>query len=142
MENIQAQMKELFGNSCLGYCYGYIAYKHTLEIEPSIKLLTMTFLDGWVNGWVNDSGKVEKPVQYYNSINKASQIRDVRKVPIHNLNELPATGMFAVEFKVSPEHKESHFAVCIKGKIIFDPSGDSITCRYGAPVAYRELIYA
>lgn len=142
MINIQAQMKELFGNSCLGYCYGYIAHKHTLTMEPSIKLLTMTFLDGWVNGWINDNGKVEKPVQYYNSINRATQVRDVRKVTIHSLDELPAMGMFAVEFKISPDHKESHFAVCIKGKIIFDPSGDSITCRYGAPVSYRELIYA
>lgn len=141
MVNIQAQMKELFGNSCLGYCYGYIAHKHMREMEPSIKLLTMTFLDGWVNGWINDNGKVEKPVQYYNSINKATQIRDVRKVAIHNLDELPARGMYAVEFKLNPEHKDSHFAVCIKGEIIFDPSGDSITCKYGVPVSYREFIY-
>lgn len=141
MENIQAKMRELFGNSCLGYCYAYIAHKHTIEVEPSIKLLTMTFLDGWVNGWISDSGKVEKPVQYYNSINRATRIRDVRKVAIHNLDELPARGMYAVEFKMSPESSESHFAVCIKGEIIFDPSGDSITCKYGIPVSYREFIY-
>ena len=142
MVNIQAQMKELFGNSCLGYCYGYIAHKHILEMEPSTKLLTMTFLDGWVNNWIDDDGTVSKPVQYYNSINKASQIRDIRKVPIGNLNELPKNGMFAVEFKVNREAKASHFVVCIKGKIIFDPSGDSITCKYGVPVSYREFIYA
>lgn len=142
MVNIQAQMKELFGNSCQAYCYAYIAHKHMLEMEPSTKLLTMTVLDGWVNGWIEDDGYVSKPVQYYNSINKGTQIRDIRKVPIGNLNELPTTGMFSVEFKVNREAKASHFAVCIKGKVIFDPSGDSVTCKYGVPVSYRELVYA
>lgn len=141
MVNIQAQMKELFGNSCQAYCYAYIAHKHMLEMEPTVKLLTMTVLDGWCNSWIEDDGYVSKPVQYYNSINKGTQIRDIRKVSIKSLKELPSKGMYSVEFKISPEHKESHFAVCIRGKIIFDPSGDSITCKYGVPVSYREFIY-
>lgn len=142
MENIQAKMKELFGNSCLGYCYAYIAHKHTfIEEEPGIKRLTSTFLEGWMMGYIDDSGFVSKPVQYYNSITAVSKIKDIRIVPISSLKELPKKGMFSVEFKLSREHKESHFAVCTRDKIIFDPSGDSITCKYGIPVSYREFIY-
>lgn len=142
MVNIQAQMKELFGNSCLGYCYAYIAHKRTLvEIEPGIKLLTASFLEGWVRGYIDDDGFVSKPVPYYNSITAVSKIKDISAVTISSLKELPKKGMFCVEFKMNPEHKESHFAVCVRGKIIFDPSGDSITCKYGVPVSYREFIY-
>ena len=137
MIDIQAAMKELFGNSCLAYCYGYIA-----RPTESIKALTNNVLKGWNEGNIDDDGYVSKPVQYYNSLGLAPKIRDIRKVPINNLNQLPSHGMFAVEFKVTREAKDSHFAVCIKGKIIFDPSGDSVTCRYGIPVSYREFIYA
>lgn len=136
MENIQAMMKELFGNSCQAYCYAYIA-----NPTDSVKVLTGRVLRGWMEGYIDDDGYVSKPIQYYNGnigpLNSA--IRDVRKVPIENLNDLPEQGMFSVEFKLQRTDKKSHFAVCIKGKIIFDPSGESNTCKYGVPVSYRKF---
>lgn len=135
MVNIQAMMKELFGGSCQPYCYAYIA-----NPTDSVKVLTNRVLKGWNEGYIDDDGYVSKPVQYYNNMTTGNKIRDVRKVPITNLNELPATGMFSVEFKLTREAEASHFAVCKRGEIVFDPSGDSNTCKYGVPVSYRKFV--
>lgn len=137
MKNIQAMMKELFGNSCLAYCYAYVAHP-----SNNIHQLTACVLKGWSEHNIDDDGFVSRPVQYYNSLMPMDNIRilDICKVDINNLNELPETGMFSVEFKLERTDKKSHFAVCKRGEIIFDPSGDSNTCKYGVPVSYRKLI--
>ena len=136
MVNIQAMMKELFGGSCQPYCYAYIAHP-----SNDVRQLTNCVLKGWNDRNVDDDGYVSKPVQYYNSlIPVGGNIKDVVKVNISNLNELPENGMFSVEFKLERTDKKSHFAVCVKGKIIFDPSGESNTCKYGVPVSYRKLV--
>lgn len=137
MENIQAKMKELFGNSCQAYCYAYIAQPTT-----DVKVLTNRVLKGWNECYIDDDGFVKKPVQYYNMMCPHRKIRNVRKVPINNLDELPSDMYLSVEFKLERTDKKSHFAVCVKGKIIFDPSGDSNTCKYGVPVSYREFVPA
>ena len=135
MENIQAMMKELFGNSCLAYCYAYIA-----NPTDSVKVLTNRVLKGWNEGCIDDDGFVSKPIQYYNGITTRGRIKDVVKVAINNLNELPDAGMHSVEFKLQRTDKKSHFAVCKRGEIVFDPSGDSNTCKYGVPVSYRKFV--
>mgnify|MGYP003308513092 CR=1 FL=1 len=134
MINIQAQMKELFGNSCNAYCYAYLAHP-----SSSIKQLTNCVLKGWNEGNIDNDGFVSKPVQYYNSMS-TTQIRDVVKVAIRRLDELPE-GLWIVEYKVRPDFKESHFVVASRSAVVFDPAGDSNTVRYGAPVSYRKLIY-
>ena len=135
MINIQAQMKELFGNSCQSYCYAYLA-----KPTDSVKVLTNRVLKGWNEGYIDDDGFVSKPVQYWNMMCPHNPIRDVRIVSINNLNELPSDAYFSVEFKLERTDKKSHFAVCVKGKIVFDPAGESNTCKYGVPVSYRELL--
>lgn len=135
MINIQAMMKELFGNSCQAYCYAYIAHP-----SSGIKQLTNCVLKGWDEDYIDDDGYVRFPVKYYNGMTTGRKIRDVRIVPLNNLDELPEGQMFSVEFKLERTDKKSHFAVCVKGKIIFDPSGDSNTCKYGIPVSYREFV--
>ena len=138
MGNIQAMMKELFGNSCQAYCYAYIAHP-----SSGVHQLTNCVLKGWNEHNIDDDGYVSKPVQYYNSLMPADNrtIKDIRKVSINNLSELPSKGVFSVEFKLERTDKKSHFAVCVKNGIIFDPSGESNTCKYGVPVSYREFIY-
>lgn len=137
MVNIQAQMKELFGGSCMAYCYAYLAHP-----SSSVKQLTNCFLKGWSEGNIDNDGFVSKPVQYYNSLMPANNryIKDVANVPICRLDELPE-GLSIVEYKVHPDAKESHFVVASRSAVVFDPSGDSNTVRYGAPVSYRKLIY-
>ncbi len=137
MVNIQAKMKELFGGSCQPYCYAYIAHP-----SNDVRQLTNCVLRGWSDHNIDDDGYVSKPVQYYNSLLPADniRIRDVVKVPITSLDELPATGIFSVEFKLTRGAEDSHFAVCKRGEIVFDPSGDSNTCKNGVPVSYRKLV--
>lgn len=136
MINIQAMMKELFGNSCQAYCYAYIAHP-----SSGIRQLTNCVLKGWNEHNIDDDGFVRYPVKYYNSLLPATgNIINVVKVPINNLDELPSTGMFSVEFKLQRTDKKSHFAVCVKGKVVFDPAGESNTCKYGVPVSYRKFI--
>lgn len=137
MVNIQAQMKELFGGSCMAYCYAYLAHP-----SSSVKQLTNCFLKGWSEGNIDNDGFVSKPVQYYNSLMPADNryIKDVAKVAICRLPELP-DGLWIVEYKVHPDFEDSHFVVATNDGIVFDPSGDSNTVRYGAPVSYRKLIY-
>lgn len=137
MINIQAQMKELFGNSCNAYCYAYLAHP-----SSSIKQLTSCVLKGWNEGNIDNDGFVSKPVLYYNSLMPADNryIVDVVKVAIRRLDELPE-GLWIVEYKVRPDFKESHFVVASRSAVVFDPAGDSNTVRYGAPVSYRKLIY-
>ena len=134
MINIQEMMKELFGNSCNAYCYASLATGST-----DIKLLTRCVLEGWYHEYIEDDGYVSHPVQYFNSMSN-NQIRDVAKVSIRKLEELPK-GLWIVEYKVRPEFKESHFVVASRSGVVFDPAGDSNTVRYGAPVSYRKLIY-
>lgn len=52
MINIQAQMKELFGNSCLAYCYA----AYSTSNFKDIKELTRCVLKGWYAGWIDDDG--------------------------------------------------------------------------------------
>ncbi len=137
MKNIQSTMKELFGNSCLAYCYAYVAHPSSNAYQ-----LTSSVLKGWSEHNIDNDGFVSKPVQYYNSLMPVDniRIRDICKIDINNLNELPATGIFSVEFKLERTYRKSHFAVCKRGEIVFDPSGDSNTCKYGVPVSYRKLV--
>lgn len=135
MINIQKMMKELFGNSCNAYCYASLATGST-----DIKLLTRCVLEGWYNEYIDDDGYVSHPVQYFNSMTPNLRIRDVVKVPIRKLEELPE-GLWIVEYKVRPDFKESHFVVASRSGVVLDPAGDSNTVRYGAPVSYRKLIY-
>lgn len=136
MINIQAQMKELFGNSCLAYCYAALA-THNMS---DIKALTRRVLDGWYCDNIEDNGYVAKPVQYFNSMS-AVLIKDVVKVPITSLSELPAEGYWIVEFKKTPTDEDSHFGIATRFKVIFDPSGESNTVKNGVPVSYRKLIW-
>lgn len=133
--NIQAQMKELFGNSCLAYVYAAF-----LTGSTDAKELTFIVLNGWRNGWVDDDGFVSKPVQYLNSFS-SKKVKDIRKHNISSLKELPGIGDWPVEYKLTPDSKASHFVLATSKFIIFDPSGVSNTVKNGVPVSYREIVY-
>lgn len=136
MKNIQAMMKELFGNSCLAYCYASLAQHNTSDI----KALTRCVLEGWYHDYIDDDGYVSRPVQYFNSMSTAL-IKGVVKVPIKALSELPTEGSWIVEYKKSATDEASHFVVATRSQVIFDPSGDSNTVRIGVPVSYRKLVW-
>ena len=133
-KNLQAQMKELFGNSCLGYSYAYIV----LKTDDAV-ILTSYFLEGWASGYIDDDGFVAQPLGYLRILGNGA--KDVNKVAITQLSDLPDNGEYVVEYKIKPDAKASHFVVANREKVVFDCAGDSNTVKYGAPVSYRRLVY-
>lgn len=138
MENIQSKMKELFGNSCYAYC---LAYK--FANARSIKDLTSCVLHGWYTGFIDDDGFVSDPVNYVNKTCKAhcskldfSKIKDVTK-PDFKKEELTED----INIVMWEYNDGTHF-VCMnkEGDVIFDPSGNSNTVKYGIPVSIRRYI--
>ena len=138
MENIQDQMKELFGGSCYAYCIAWL-----FNGDRTTKDLTSTVLKGWYSGYIDGDGYVSNPVQY---INKTCHIvpgfRDVVKVSLTNLADLPE-GDWIVEWE-NP-NGGSHFTVENKNTILsdtalFDPSGTSISRKNKKAISYRKYI--
>lgn len=129
--NIQNQMKELFGNSCYAYCLAYIFGK-----DKDIKALTARVLDGWYFDYIQEDGFVKKPVDYVKMIDNSLKFRDVKKVPISSLSDIPDGMIVPVEYKYL---SGSHFVVCQKGKVLFDPSEPSNSVRNGKPISYRQF---
>lgn len=134
MENIQTKMKELFGSSCYGYCLAFLFGK-----SNEIHFLTRTFLEGWFNGYIDDSGYVSFPISYIKMI-CGKNFWEVRKPKINSLSQLPDDGLYIVEWKKTPDSEASHFVVCNRNGVIFDPSGDSITVQTGKPYSYRLFL--
>ena len=135
MENIQDQMKELFGGSCYAYCIAWL-----FNGDRTIKDLTSTVLKGWYSGYIDADGFVSLPLQYINeTCHTVPGIQDVVKVSLSNLADLPE-GNWIVEYKKTPDAKASHFVIANKKGIVFDPSGDSVTVKVGKPFTYRKYI--
>ena len=130
--NIQAQMKELFGNSCYAYCLAFI-----YGDKKDVKALTEYVLNGWYKDFIQEDGFVAKPIDYVKQINKTLSFRDVKKVPITSLSDIPSGEVVAVEFK---HLGGSHFVVCTKNKVLFDPSEPSNAVKNGKPVSYRKYV--
>lgn len=134
MDNIQEQMKELFGNSCYAYCLAYF-----FERTSDIKVLTKRVLEGWYAGYIDNDGYVSKPIQYIKMMNPLFKYNDIEKVYIDDLEDL-GSSMQIVEYKKKPTDKASHFVVADQFGVLFDPSGDSQTVKVGKPFSYRKFI--
>lgn len=123
--NIQKSAMELFGNACYAYCIAYMKIK-----DDDFKTLTKMVVDAYSAGWIDDDGYVSKPHKYYGS-------RDVVKVYIDDLSDLPDGQLCIVEWKWNGK---SHFVVCSRYKVVFDPWENSDTVKYGKPVSWRKFI--
>lgn len=132
MTNIQEQMKELFGNSCLCYSYAFLELK-----SKDIKLLTRAVLNGWIEGYIEDDGFVKFPLDYLRNT-LGLKVKDVSKVKISSLNDLPDNDYYVVEYVYG---NGSHFVVAKNKKVVFDPAGDSNTVKKGKVYSYRKLKY-
>lgn len=132
MENIQNKMKELFGNSCYAYC---LAYK--FANARTMKELTSYVLKGWYDGYIDDDGYVSKPVQYINNTCKATtKVIDVEKPEYKKQSLVEDLNIVMFEY-----NDGTHFVVVDKeGDVVFDPSGNSLSVRYGVPTSIRKFI--
>jgi len=125
MENIQSKMKELFGGSCLAYCYAYIAgYR-------DIKDLTEQFFKGWKLGYIDDDGYVSKPVEYL----KMLGMKDVKDIKKEAYKSAPLPQIVCYKY-----NKGYHFVIIAGDKVIFDPSYPSLSVSYGKIDSVRTII--
>lgn len=133
MEDLQTKYKKFFG----GVCYSFCLVKK-FKPQASDAEIARDVLDGWDVGYIDDDGYVSKPVQFINYIIEPEgiEVRDVAKVDysLENLTEEQNIVMW--------EYNEgTHFVIMDKeGDVIFDPSGDSKTVKYGIPVSIRKFI--
>lgn len=132
--NIQKFCSDLFGNACYAFCIAYMFSDP--ERRSDIKYLTSQVVNGWVMGYIDDDGFVSKPVQLANTVSRTSKYRDVKKVNITSLNDLP-DGLYAVEFDFGVK---KHFVVCRKGEIVWDSWPESDCVKYGKPTSFRLYI--
>lgn len=129
MENIQAKMKELFGNSCYAYCIAAINNK--VE-NRTLKHLTKTVLDYWYRGFIDDDGFVSKPVECMNAHKAFPMYKDVQHVPYVPSSE---------EQIVCWEYKSgTHFVIMKDNQVVFDPAGESNTVKYGKIKNARKFL--
>lgn len=131
MRNIQDEMKELFGNSCLCYSMAYYVLQTT-----DIKTLTGYVLEGWKLGYIDNDGYVSNPLGYMRLLGR--KYTDIEKVKISSLTDLKAdNSLYVVEYVYG---NGSHFVVVKNHKVVFDPAGDSNTVKKGKPYSYRKYI--
>jgi len=131
--NYQGWAKELFGGACYAACLSYLFGRRYNPLD-----ITRAILNGVEDLYIEHDGFVSKPLEFIRTLN-GKQYKDVKKVAITSLAELPA-GEYIVEYKKIPTAKESHFVIANKDGVIWDPSGNSITVQTGAPVSYREFV--
>ena len=96
----------------------------------------MIVLSGWNHDYLENDGYVKYPVDFINTFT-AKKIRDVQKVDFkkENLTEDMNIVMFSY-------NGGTHFVIMNKeGDVIFDPSGNSNSVKYGVPVSIRKYIY-
>lgn len=138
-ENVQEKLKFIWGNSCYALCIAYI------NGLTDIKNMVYAVAAGILNGYIEEDCYVKEPVKYAN-LCKALMPRpldlpqggfkNVEKVDIKSLMDLPDDGLYAVEWKYGCG---SHFAVCRRGEVVWDPSGDSNSVKYGTIHSYRRF---
>lgn len=126
MKNVQAQMKELFGNSCYAYCIAYMSGK------SDIKDLTKAVLEGWYKGFIDDDGYVSQPHKFYNYCFGKELARDVEKP---QYKSEPYDQIVCFEYNGG-----THFVVMRDNRVVFDPSGDSKSVKYGIPTTVRKFV--
>ncbi len=131
MRNIQKEMQELFGSSCLCYSYGYLT-----NPTADVKELTYYVLEGWRMGYVDSDGYVSNPVGYLNLLGK--KVKDIQKIKLSDVEALPSNDLYVVEYAYG---NNRHFVVCNKYGVKFDPAGESNTVKNGKIISYRKLIY-
>lgn len=136
MENIQNQMKELFGGSCYAYCIAWL-----FGGESITKDLTSTVLKGWYDGFIDSDGFVSNPVRYINETcsKKAPKVKDVVKVEKISKSDIPTEPTIV---EMACPSGGSHFVVCHRNgnevALDFDPSYLSNSWKAQKFISYRR----
>lgn len=132
--NYQRYVEDLFKQACLASCYSYLARGKFDWVQ-----ITQDILDGVKNKYLEANCYVEYPVKYLGMM--GLKIRDIERVFITSLEQLPDNGTYVVEYKKTPKDQASHFVIVKDRKVAFDPYEPSQTVKVGAPYSFRKLVY-
>ena len=130
MINLQEKYKTFFGGICYAFC---ICKKFQPKLsDAAIAMLT---LQGWNDGFIDDDGYISKPLEFINLVS-GKRFRDINKVPFSKENLTEDENIVMYEY-----NDGTHFVVVDKeGDVVFDPSGNSLSVRYGVPTSIRKFI--
>ena len=134
MENLQEKYKKFFS----GVCYSFCLVKKFRPKATDAEIAKIT-LDGWDKGYVDADGYVAKPVEFINEciFDGKCAVRDVEKVDfsIHALEDKCNIVMWQYG-------EGTHFTIMNQaGDVIFDPSGNSNSVKFGIPVSIRRFVF-
>lgn len=128
----QPMVSNLFENSCYAASLSYIFDEESRD--DGIRI-AQNILCGVDDGYIDIDGYVRNPIGYINWVLDFDRlIRCVTKEKIGSLMDLPDSSLFAVEYA---NGNMSHFVVCRRGEVIWDPYGNSRTVANGKPISYR-----
>ena len=117
MINIQKKCETFFKGCCYAYCVAALFRK-----TANIKVLTKYVLEGWYNGYIDDDGYVSKPIQFIKLV-CGETYKDVQHVPY-----VPSSEEQIVCWEYNGG---THFVIMKDNQVVFDPSGDSNSVKYG-----------
>lgn len=126
VNNYQAWAKELFGGACYAACISYMSGK-----DDAIDI-TRDILNGVEKGYIRSDGFVSQPHKFYNYCFGKELARDVEK-PQYKAE--PFDQIVCFEYNGG-----THFVVMRDNRVVFDPSGNSKSVKYGIPTTVRKFI--
>ena len=131
MENLQEKYKKFFSGVCYAFC---LVKKFKPQVSDAE--IARDVLDGWDVEYLDDDGYVSKPVQFINYIiePKGIEVYDVEKIH-YAISELKDE----LNIVMWEYDGGTHFVIENKqGDVVFDPSGNSKTVKFGVPVSIRR----
>ena len=127
VNNYQVWARDLFSGACYAACISY------MNGNDDPIAITRNILNGVEKGSIDNDGYVSKPHLFANMcLGKENFYSDVIKKPY---KEEPFNQIVCFEYNGG-----THFVVMRSGKVVFDPSGNSNSVKYGKPVSVREFI--
>ena len=132
MENLQEKYKKFFMCACYSFCL-----VKKFRPKASDAEIARYVLDGLICGYIEKDGYVSQPVHFVNYITDQDELYvDVKKVDYKKDELTEDTNIVMWEY-----NEITHFVIMNKkGNVIFDPSGNSNTVKYGIPVSIRKFI--
>ena len=141
-KNIQKQLENFWHHACYALCISYVNTDQ--EVRENIYYHIMNVIAGWNNGYIEDDCYVAKPHKYASMcVGDEKTYKDVEKVPLAKLEDLPEDGEWIVEWKCPSGG--SHFTVETRQTILtdeplFDPSYLSNSRKAKQAISYRKYI--
>lgn len=141
-KNIQKQLENFWHNACYSLCISYVNTDHA--VRENLYYHIMDVIAGWNNGFIEDDGYVAKPHKYASMcVGDEKTYKDVEKVPLARLEDLPEEGEWIVEWECPSGG--SHFTVETRETImtdepLFDPSYLSNSRKAKQAISYRRYI--